>query len=105
MDISKQIGRDIINGQTTEQRLSSDYPEHKKMANHNISSQVIGEFIEWLMDAKKWQFGVWDKYSFDVAPFRGINDLLAEYFDIDLDVIETEKLAMLEEIRAANGVN
>ena len=34
---------------------------------------------------------------------RPINDILAEYFDIDLSALESEKRAMLEKLRGTNN--
>ena len=76
------------------------YPEHAKMAKIADISQEIGEFIEalpklglLLADAQGDGFG----RLFVTA--RSTNEILAQYFNIDLDKIETEKRQMLKQIR------
>lgn len=81
-------------------------------------SQAIGEFLEWLGDEKdicmaqrhQHTDGCLDEdlevgcgYEDDelIYVHIGIEKLLAEYFSIDLDKVEQEKRAMLEEIRAS----
>ncbi len=45
-----------------------------------------------------------DEETVQYWPFRmATNKLLAEFFHIDLDKLEDEKLAMLEALRAANA--
>jgi hypothetical protein len=50
-------------------------------------SQVIGEFLDWLED------------EHEVFLPKSVTNLLAEYFDIDLEKVEQEKLAILEDLR------
>ena len=83
----------------------SDYPEHKKLKVVKDRSQAIGDFIEWL-GARGMAVCDFDPtYLRDnYVPTRiPINKLLAEYFEIDLDRLEEEKLAMLDEQRALNA--
>lgn len=78
----------------------SAYPEHEKLAAVKDQSQAIGEFLDWLngdgVHLARWD-EEWDRY-FPVH--ESINALLARRFGIDLDRIEAEKRAMLDEIRA-----
>lgn len=82
----------------------SDYPEHERLKAISDKSQAIGEFVEWLGGAKGivlaenigsrgWDSGL-------VPTGRTITALLAEFYEIDLDVIEHEKRAMLDALRA-----
>jgi hypothetical protein len=80
----------------------SDYPEHDKLAAVQRKSQAIGEFLDWLNE----QGILMAKYGLDAddpdtlyPTHEGITPVLARYFDIDLNLIETEKQAMLASIR------
>jgi hypothetical protein len=91
--------------QTFEQR----YPEHQKLKAIQERSQAIGEFIEWLPQSKKKiHLAVYPEDDSEVpeycllAAHVDINELLAEFYGINLKKIETEKRAMLDEMREAN---
>lgn len=82
-----------------------EYPEHDKMAAVTDRSQVIGAFLDWLLNERKPPVALatpseaqWDYAGHDVVNIS-IEKLLAEYFSIDLDRIAAEKDAMLETIR------
>jgi sulfite reductase alpha subunit-like flavoprotein len=83
----------------------SKYPEHDKLHEVKDKSQAIGEFLEWLGNEKR---GVVCQYEDDsdypVPMPHNILQMLAEYFEIDLDKIEEEKQQMLEEMRKAQGL-
>lgn len=80
------------------------YPEHASLKAINDLSQNIGKFIEWLGEEgiHVCQFdpeGNFDHYT----PIReSITQLLARFFEIDLDKLESEKRQMLDEQRALN---
>lgn len=93
-----------------------EYPEHDKLHAIADKSQACGEFFEWL-GSNEWtlcevhshtncerdECGFWacglDKGEY--FPVRlSLNKLLAEFFDIDQDKLEAEKLAMLAELRS-----
>ena len=85
------------------------YPMHDKLKPIAHQSQVIGEFIEWCADHKGWFFATYDdNYRGGHEAIRVAVDIagvLAEFFDIDLAVLEEEKRAMLRTIReTAEGV-
>ena len=69
----------------------SKYPEHEKLGAVKNESQIIGEFLEWLL-AEKLIICEEDKLIFS-------GKLLAKYFDIDLEKLEEERRRMLEEMR------
>ena len=84
----------------------SDTPQHDKLQGVHEFSQAIGEFLEWA-ETQGWHLGEWRKInSFGDELMHpvglGKSKILAQYFDIDLVILEEEKLAMLEQIRAAN---
>lgn len=80
------------------------YPEHDKLAAVKDNSQVIGEFLDWLQNEQS--IALCKATGPDHCPFQpihhGIQSILADYYDIDLDVIEQEKQAMLTEMRNLN---
>lgn len=73
--------------------------EIEKMLKVKEKSQVIGEFIEWLQE----NF-VLAKYYKDklYSEFISIEDLLAQYFNIDLKKVEEEKRKILEDFTSKN---
>lgn len=74
----------------------SDYPEHEKMHEVADESQAIGEFIEF----SPYRLCEWNERHQEFIPVsKPINEILADYFEIDLNKIETEKRAMLAEMR------
>lgn len=89
-------------------------PEHDKIKALDGHNQTVGEFLDWLRDEKGYHICEYMErreeseadewlpegyYTINTSTER----LLAEYFNIDLAVIEQEKRDMLEEMRAANG--
>lgn len=86
----------------------SDYPEHDKMALVKDQSQAIGQFLDlapydlgeyvpcanWHLDEGHCSAGA----HFTPAS-KSIVQILADYFDIDLTKIESEKRAMLASIK------
>jgi hypothetical protein len=82
--------------------MTEDYPEHEKLRSLNGTNQVIGEFIDWLEDEKDIWLCSPDGPSSFWPCHTPIQDLMAEFFDIDQDKLEEEKLAMLELLRSKN---
>lgn len=83
--------------------MSNKYPEHEKLNKIADKSQVIGEFLEYLQDEKRYllcELVCETKYY---PVHVSIQDLLADFFGIDQKKLEKEKREMLEEIRAANS--
>lgn len=104
----------------------TDYPECDKLAAIQEKSQNIGEFLEWLQSGEVSQnlpikrsifLASYDVVCEDgqgkmlheddwelgdrMMPFAYSTDrLLANFFGIDLDKVDKEKRAMLEEIKA-----
>jgi len=82
-------------------------PECDKMLKVQTQSQAIGRFLEWLQDERNLTLAEYGKTRHDsdeLFPVRlGINQLLAEYFNIDLNKVEQEKAAILDGVRAAHS--
>jgi hypothetical protein len=96
--------------------LEPPTPECDKLSAVKDKSQSIGEFLDWLKargvylanrhehtdDCKHNGFYMCDFVNGELQPyFYNIEALLAEYFEIDLNKIEDEKLAILESYRKA----
>lgn len=106
----------IKNSQVTGSSVKSEeYPEHEKLHAVVEESQVCGEFLEWLQSEKGFSicrhvtdeerdardsggFWEWNGQELVPAPFV-LHELLAEFFEIDLEKLEEEKLQMLKVLR------
>lgn len=82
------------------------YPQHDKLSKVALFSQKIGEFVDWMGDAKDIYLAEMVREP-GVAGHRdlmfartGIQALLAEFFDIDEKALSNEKDAMLAELQA-----
>lgn len=81
------------------------YPEHDKLLVIKDKSQAIGEFMEWCADEGLHLAEWWESHSYTGCmqiTLRGTTGLVAEFYDIDLNVLEAEKRAMLNEQRRLN---
>ncbi len=86
-----------------------DYPECDKLHAVSKDSQIIGEFLEWLGAERQIILAEYlgnpeysGQHELFVAPTT-IEKLLAEYYDIDLNKVETEKRKILEMQREINA--
>ncbi len=100
------------------------YPEHEKLKAIQQESQAIGGFLEWLTCTKGIRTSryvkIWhdeiiqseedvpeedrdDIYEQLMPEQLDINKILAEYYHINLNKLEEEKRAMLEEMRRLNN--
>lgn len=88
--------------------MDNKYPEHEKLQGVKDQSQFLGSFLEWA--SGKGYFlaeRVPDEdYPEDrevcVRVRKSINQLLAEYHDIDLGKLDAEKRKMLEAYRESS---
>lgn len=78
------------------------FPEHEKLKLIKDKSQAIGEFLEWLGAEKGLHVAQWISEHRLMPANYSTEKLLAEFFDIDLDKLEDEKRAMIEEQRKLN---
>lgn len=85
-----------------------EYPEHEKMKAIETESLTIGSFLEWLQE--KYEICEFKEEAIEciecgevnegyTSAHRSIEKWLAEYFKIDLKVVEKEKQSMLDSIR------
>jgi hypothetical protein len=78
---------------------SSKYPQHERLKAIQPLSQACGEFLEFLSE-KEILLGEYVFSNDRLIPVRTSTEkLLAEFFEIDLKVLEQEKEHMLEQIR------
>ena len=67
-------------------------PELEKMGKVREHSQEAGAFLDWLFN---------NGYVRRTAKFRGgMEEMLAKFYNINLNKVEDERRALLEEIRA-----
>lgn len=87
-----------------------DYPEHEKLKRVSDQSQTCGEFYEWLME--RFTLATWRTHNDDgdellesylMTAHPKTQDLLAEFFEIDQNVLEQEKRVMIEEAQNHGG--
>lgn len=79
-------------------------PELDKMIAVKSESQAIGGFLDWLQNEKNRSICEMDPEQGEYYPvYKSIEAMLAEYFEIDLNKIEHERTAILEEHRKLNA--
>jgi hypothetical protein len=78
--------------------MTSKYPEHENLSAISDKSQAIGEFIDWLETRSIKLCRRGGPHAEYLPIDTTIEKLLAAHFEIDLDRIEEEKLAMLAEL-------
>jgi len=79
------------------------YPEHEKMHSVKEKSQAIGEFLEQIQSEG---LVICDYHEHEWSPIsKGIEQILADYFEIDLNKIEREKRQMLDEMRRTQNAH
>jgi len=77
----------------------SKYPECEKMFSVSAESQSIGAFLDWCLEQRYELRGWNDTYQDCPGPLRMSSEqLLAKYFEIDLNKVERERQAMLHEL-------
>lgn len=84
---------------------NEDYPELRKLHIVSGESQKIGEFLDWLKSRGMFiaKYEVMEDFRDPMPSAIGgtTEQLLAEYFKIDLAKVEREKSAILEKLRGA----
>lgn len=75
--------------------------EIEKLLTVSDKSQIIGEFLEWLQGERRLVIcQSSDEYADTFWPaLVTINGLLAEFFEIDMELVEKERREILERIR------
>jgi len=81
----------------SKKKAPSKYPEHVKLQAINGKSQACYDFLQFL-STKGILLGRYDNMSGRlVTTAPPVMELLAEFFEIDMNKIEAEKRAMVEE--------
>jgi hypothetical protein len=73
--------------------------DKQRVARDTGHSEAVGQFLEWLMNERRFVLAKWGDNSLLYPAYDGIEALLADYFKIDLDKIEAERRAILAYIR------
>lgn len=74
-------------------------PMLEKMRSVNTESNAIGEFLDWLTSEKKVELCQYSKRE-QLVPFHyTIEQLLADYFEIDLQQAEAERKSILAKLK------
>lgn len=74
------------------------YPECEKMQAVKDKSQAIGEFIEWL-GINSMFIGEYHEDGYPCHAMLNTEQLLAKYFNINLNKVEKEKRSMLADLQ------
>lgn len=78
------------------------YPELDKIKKVSEKSNEIGSFLDWLMNEKEIELAIYNDKERLIPKHIDKEKLLAEYFEIDLDKAEKERVQILEDIRSKN---
>ncbi len=75
--------------------MKNEYPEHEKLQKIKDTSTTCGDFYYFILKKKYIT-------SHKVISFGRMEEILAEFFKIDLNKIEQEKRQMIDNIRKEN---
>ena len=78
----------------------TNYPEHDKLMKVREESQIIGNFLDSCGYTLSYYSEQYDEF---VPTNRIIEEVLAEFFGINLDILNEEKMEMLEQMREADA--
>jgi len=83
-------------------KASPACPECEMLARASDKSQVIGEFMDWLLNEQEYVLAQWGTVEMEdglIPCHPDIQQLLARFFGIDLGKVEQERRALLDAIR------
>lgn len=81
--------------------MKIDTPECDKLLAVSAKSQDLGEFLDWFLHFKGMTPSIW--VGSELRPLKiDINQVLAEYFEIDLNKVESERRAILDQLGSQN---
>jgi hypothetical protein len=89
---------------TSQEEHDKKYPEHVKLRAVKDDSQKIGAFLDWLLNERHLVLCDSDGNELHPTDMR-IEALLGLYFEVDLEKLEEEKLAMIDEMRKINSAD
>jgi hypothetical protein len=84
------------------------YPMHEKLKALGTNRAAVQRFIDWLYDEQEWQ--ICEEMEYERGEYgdrllpimKRREDIMAEFFEIDLTMLDDEKRAMLDHIRKLN---
>jgi len=90
--------------------MTTKYPECEKLQEARLhGSQEIGEFLEWLsgsgyeickFEEEEWDDDIEEMYPASYYPnYNSIEKWIAEYFKIDLDKVDAERMQIIKELQ------
>ena len=79
--------------------MTTEYPEHIKLHAVRDKSQAIGEFLEWLNSKGVVLCRQEEKGDGFCLTNTSHTQYLAEFLEINLDMLEQEKKIMLDKLR------
>lgn len=81
----------------------NEYPEHQKLKAISDKSQAVHEFLEWLSRECGVELCTRHAKTEELIPWmKRHDDVIADFFEIDLTKINEEKEAMLAQMRKDN---
>jgi hypothetical protein len=82
-----------------------EYPEHEKLKAKQKEVAVLSDFYDFITQEKGWAIAQWIDTANRYWPVQSRPDeIIGMFLGIDPKKLETEKRAMLEEIRKANAL-
>jgi len=87
-----------------DEKRQEKYPEHEKLKALGERRATVQDFLDFLLDEAELELCEMDRFERFMPQAETREQLMARYFEIDLAVLETEKRAMLDELRKMNGV-
>lgn len=80
--------------------MATKYPEHEKLKAKQSESSILSEFIDF-MSEQGWELAEFDDTTERLFPIRQRPDeIIGLFLEIDPKKLESEKRAMLAEIRS-----
>lgn len=82
-------------------------PEHERLEKAkktDDATTLVGEFFDWLVGEKGYSLGKYlrEDHEFLTPIHESVHKLLAEFFGINQNALESEKRALLDHIRAVS---
>lgn len=79
-------------------------PECDRLVSVADESHKLGEFLDWLEQRKRLSLARWSRSDDQLVPdYTPKEQLLAEYYGIDLDKVDAERRALLKHVRSLHG--
>jgi len=85
----------------TPEEEEARWPEHAKLkrASSRAERQAIGDFVTWLYSEKGYHLATYDDGGWAESVPTSTDDLIAQFYGVDLTAFNAEKADMLTYIR------